>query len=124
MSKRTALLLLGLLGLLGCFLAMHSYFGTARGVVLLNAISMVLNLLLLFFWLHADEKETGYRRSRWLNVGIVLLAPVFFPYYLYRARPAGRRLRAFGFLVLALLAWLLLNVLGAVAGYFVFQPGY
>jgi len=118
------LLLLGLLAFVGAFLAMHSYFGTERGVVLLNAISIVLNLLLLFFWLHADGKETGYRRSKWLNVGIVMLVVVFFPYYLYRARPAGRRLRAFGFLFLAILAWFLLNVLGAAAGYFAFQPAY
>ena len=27
----------------------------------------------------------------WLNVGIVLLAAVFVPYYLYKTRPAGAR---------------------------------
>jgi hypothetical protein len=124
MGKRATLLLLGAVGLLGAFLAMHPYFGTRNGVILLNAASIVLSLLLLFFWLHADGKETGYRRSRWLNVGIVMLAAVFVPYYLYRARPAGRRLRAFGFLLLFVFAWLLLNVVGALIGYFVFQPGY
>lgn len=51
-------------------------------------------LLIGFRWLQLDARELDIRRPSWLNVGIVLLAAVFVPYYLYKTRPATRRLPA------------------------------
>jgi hypothetical protein len=51
-------------------------------------------LLLGFRWLHIDSRQLDIRRPLWLNIGIVLLAAVFVPYYLYKTRPEGARLSA------------------------------
>ncbi|GAA0714443.1 hypothetical protein [Dokdonella soli] len=51
-------------------------------------------LILGFRWLQLDAAELDIRRPTWLNVGIVLLAAVFVPYYLYKTRPANHRLPA------------------------------
>ena len=51
-------------------------------------------LLIGYRWLQIDAAELDIRRPTWLNVGIILLAAVFVPYYLYKTRPADRRLPA------------------------------
>ncbi len=51
-------------------------------------------LLIGFLWLQLDARELDIRRPNWLNVGIILLAAVFVPYYLYKTRPGPRRLPA------------------------------
>ncbi|TAH46573.1 MAG: hypothetical protein EYC71_03385 [Gammaproteobacteria bacterium] len=58
-------------------------------------IQLVGNVLLFIFgfrWLSADSAERDIRRPLWLNIGVILLAAVFVPYYLYKTRPAGGRL--------------------------------
>lgn len=58
-------------------------------------IQVTANIVLLvlgFRWLYADSAQLDIRRPAWLNVGIVLLAAVFVPYYFYKTRPEGRRL--------------------------------
>ena len=54
----------------------------------------VVALLVGFHWLNLDSFERGIRRPMWLDIGIVLLAAGFVPYYLYKTRPEGRRGRA------------------------------
>jgi amino acid transporter len=51
-------------------------------------------LVVCFLWLGLDSRQLDIRRPWWLNVGIVLFTSVFVPYYLYKTRPAGNRLRA------------------------------
>lgn len=51
-------------------------------------------LVIGFRWLTLDSAELDIRRPMWLNIGIVMAAAIFVPYYLYKTRPAGRRLRA------------------------------
>ncbi|MCB1574258.1 MAG: hypothetical protein KDI80_09780 [Xanthomonadales bacterium] len=57
-------------------------------------VQFVANLALLllgFRWLQIDSAELDIRRPLWLNIGIILLAAVFVPYYFYKTRPAGAR---------------------------------
>ena len=121
MGKRAALILLGLTAFAG---GVSSLAPWSREGQLMPAdwILMALGLLWLFFWLAADQRQLGYRRSPWMNVGIVLLAVVFVPVYLVRSRPAGRKLLAFGGFLLALLGWVLASVLGAFAALPLFAP--
>jgi hypothetical protein len=56
------------------------------------AVNLAL-LLLGFRWLQIDSQQLDIRRPLWLNFGIVLLAAVFVPYYFYKTRPAGARLK-------------------------------
>ena len=58
----------------------------------INWVYQTAMLLACFGWLHADARELDIRRPWWLNLGIILVPPLFVPYYLYKTRPPGRRL--------------------------------
>jgi hypothetical protein len=59
-----------------------------NAVTLLGSIAV---LVIGFRWLSLDSAELDIRRPLWLNVGIVMAAVIFVPYYLYKTRPKGRR---------------------------------
>lgn len=63
------------------------------GLMLAANISLI---VLGFRWLHLDALEMDIRRPPWLNVGIILAAAIFVPYYMYKTRRAGMRLTAIG----------------------------
>ena len=65
--------------------------GTGDRAFLVELLGAVVMLLIGFYWLHFDSRERGIRRPAWLDIGIVMLALVFVPYYLYKTRPAGGR---------------------------------
>jgi hypothetical protein len=71
-------------------------------------------LLLGFRWLQLDARELDIRRPTWLNIGIVLLAAVFVPYYLFKTRPPERRLLAIASFFGLVIACMLASALGAV----------
>jgi len=60
----------------------------------LTVIASIAMLVIGFRWLQLDSAQLDIRRPMWLNVGIVMAAAIFVPYYLYKTRPAGRRLPA------------------------------
>lgn len=70
-------------------------------------LTLCINFL-CFLWYRRDSDVTGYRRSPWLNVCVILLVFIGIPYYLLRSRPHGRKLIALakcvGFGVLMVLA--------------------
>jgi O-antigen/teichoic acid export membrane protein len=63
---------------------------------------------LCFLWYRRDSDERHYARSRWLNTGMVVLSVFAMPYYLWRSRPPGQKVRALlrcaGFALLMVLA--------------------
>ena len=71
-------------------------------------------LVLGFRWLQLDARELDIRRPMWLNVGIVLLAAVFVPYYLFKTRPPERRLVAIASFFGLVIACMLASAFGAV----------
>jgi len=81
------------------------------------ATTLVLSFL-CFYWYRLDSDEHGYRRNKWLNIGVVMFALVAVPYYLARSRAAGKKVRALlrfaGFALLQLVAAFIGGVAGAV----------
>ena len=66
--------------------------GPLQGGRLLAAVVGNATLLLIgFHWLHLDAEQLVIRRPAWLNIGIILVAVAFVPYYLFKTRPEGRR---------------------------------
>lgn len=55
----------------------------------------LVQLGLILAWVRFDSEERKVPRSTWLNVGIVCVAIVFVPLYLYRSRQPGERRSAF-----------------------------
>ena len=71
-------------------------------------------LVLGFRWLQLDSRELDIRRPLWLNVGIVLLAAVFVPYYLFKTRPPERRLAAIAAFFGLVFGCMLASAIGAL----------
>lgn len=78
-------------------------------------------VFLLFAWYRLDAQMAGYRRSVWLDIGVIALAIVALPYYFFRSRGAKRGLAATGLFLLGALTWSLLGLLGQYAVYYLWQ---
>ncbi len=72
-------------------------------------------MLFPFAWLLEDRKERGLPRSYWFNVGVVNLASVVVPVYLWRSRPRGKKALAVLGLIGVLFAGLLVTLGSAIA---------
>lgn len=72
-------------------------------------------MLFPFAWLLEDRKERGLPRSYWFNVGVVNLAGVVVPAYLWRSRPRGKKLLALLGLAGVLFAGLFIMLGSAIA---------
>ena len=81
----------------------------------LTFVGSLVMLIIGFRWLTLDSAELDIRRPMWLNVGIVMAAIIFVPYYLYKTRPAGRRLPAIASFFAIVLACALTSAIGAAA---------
>ena len=80
-------------------------------------VSIISVSVLIFGWVHFDAKERQYQKSKWLNVGVLALALIFVPVYLFRSRPKGQKLRALAGYVLALLGYAGFGYAGSLAAY-------
>lgn len=73
-----------------------------------------------YVWYYLDAQEHHFKRSVHMGVGVILLTLFAIPYYLFRSREAGARMRAIaryvGFVVLCMLTWLLSSVAAALVG--------
>ena len=96
-AQRKAATLVTMLGVALVFgvlnVALHPDAMQANAITGTQVVANVVLLLLGFRWLQIDSAQLDIRRPWWLNVGVVLLAIVFVPYYFYKTRPEGRRLR-------------------------------
>ena len=79
-------------------------------------------LIACFTWLQADSQQLDIRRPWWLNVGIILVTSVFVPYYLFKTRPAGRRLQPILAFFAILFSSAFVMVLGLVLGMSLSSP--
>jgi hypothetical protein len=106
-QKRILFVMLLLMVLDGFVDATYSANGRTQPLAWCIPLTLCFSFL-TFVWYRRDSDEHAYRRSRWLNIGIILLTPLTVPYYLLRSRPRGQKLRALlkcaGFAVLVVLA--------------------
>lgn len=84
---------LGMVALEGTLGATLGEEGRAPAASLL--IFTFIELALILAWVHFDSLERGFRRSAMLNIGIVAMALVFVPMYLYQSRKPEDRIKAF-----------------------------
>ena len=73
---------------------------------------------LVFLWYRLDSNQFGYRRSPWLNIGVIAVAIAALPYYFFRSRGFARGAMATGVMVLAVIGSLMLSAIGVYAVYF------
>ena len=113
-TKKILLMMLIVAALIG---AVGGYFDArgSREPAWWNLTSTVLLLTCIFAWYHADSNLHAYKRSKWLNGGMIAMAALAVPYYVVRRSERGTRLRA----LLRLLGFCVLLVLAATVGDFV-----
>jgi hypothetical protein len=88
----------------------------------INWVYQLAILFACFMWLQADSQQLDIRRPWWLNIGIVLVTSVFVPYYLFKTRPAGKRLQPILMYFAILFSSAFVMVLGLVIGMSVSAP--
>jgi hypothetical protein len=84
--QRVVLWIMLLLAATGLMDAGHADDAPARHL----AVGLVVSYL-CFQWYRGDSDARGYRRSRWLSMGVVALTAATIPYYLLRSRRDGER---------------------------------
>jgi formate hydrogenlyase subunit 4 len=72
----------------------------------------LISALLIFGWYRIDSSQRGYRRSPWLNVGVVLLALVALPVYFFRSRGAKGGLTATAIFLAGIIGYSVLGLAG------------
>ena len=82
---------------------------------------VLVGAFLIFAWYHADARQRGYRRPKWLDVGVILLAIVAMPYYFFRTRGFARGLLAITLGVLVVIGTSIATGVGKLATYFLLQ---
>ena len=75
----------------------------------------VLFLAGIFGWYVCDSDARGFSRSRWLNVGVILLSLLAVPYYLFASRGARGGFIALGKCIAFLVLLVGASMLGGLA---------
>ena len=116
--KTLVLSLMGLVSFLGGAIAQYyraRHLQPPSGV----PISLVLvSALLLFIWYRLDTDQRSYRRTYFLNLGIVALGVVALPYYFFRSRGAKGGLVAILLFILLLMGSFVLSYMGQYFTYY------
>ena len=91
------------------------WFAKAQGTSQIVAFWLPIIILsaLTFAWVHADSVERRYSRSRLLSVGIVGLAIVFIPVYLFKSRPSGAKAKSLIVFVVLFLFFIAISYAGS-----------
>jgi len=75
----------------------------------------VLFLVGIFSWYVCDSNSRGFPRSRWLNVGVILLSLLALPYYLFASRGTKGGFVALGKCLAFVVLLLAASMLGGLA---------
>ncbi|WP_332854843.1 hypothetical protein [Duganella sp. S19_KUP01_CR8] len=70
----------------------------------------------IFCWYRADSIQKEFKRTFWLNVGVVAVAPLAIPLYVFSSNEKGLRLRALGRVLGYSVLLFLMGVVGGVIG--------
>lgn len=82
---------------------------------------MFIAAFLTFLWYRTDTEELNYRRSLCLNVGIIALGILAFPYYFIRSRGLKKGFVFTLIFLMLVIGWSILQSVGAYLVYFTLQ---
>ena len=74
---------------------------------------LVAGISLMFIWYYFDSEQIQYERSILLNIGIITIGVIAFPYYFFKSRGLKKGLIYTGFLLLVIISWSAFDILGA-----------
>ena len=83
--KTVALILLGVISLVGPFVEMLLT-GQVEALSKFDLATTIVSIPLIFWWYHVDKREHGYQAGPLMNGGILAVAIVALPIYFVRTR--------------------------------------
>jgi hypothetical protein len=112
-SSRVLLFMLGLSVIYGGFIGFYEvvHREVPKPVDFIYTIGFV---ALTYVWYYLDSAERKFLRTRGLGAAVILASIVAVPYYLYRSREPGQKLKAQRNLLLFLIATAIASMAGAV----------
>ena len=114
-SKNWLVLALAIVALASGMIDQYFFPGVLMPIT--GVAATLLSALLLFGWYRIDTNQHAYKRSPFLDVGIILIALIAFPIDLFRSRGAKRG--AIGTAIF-LLAMLVYGIIGSIGQYIIF----
>ena len=118
MKTRTPILILMAVffgfGLLN--LALTGHYRSPNPWHLMEQLSVI---TLIYWWYYSDKTERHYQAGKWMNIGMIALAPVAIPIYLFRSRGAKSGAIATVVFAVTFLGFLASLVLGSVVAKYV-----
>lgn len=120
-DRKTAIVAVFVLSSLACGIA-GQYFWPGMPLSVADYAFAVLGSFLIFAWYRADAKQRGYRRPAWLDIGVILVAIVAMPYYLFRTRGFKRGLAGIALGLLLMMATGVLTGVGKLAIWYSLHP--
>lgn len=82
---------------------------------------MLIAVTLSFMWYYIDSEQIEYRRGKFLNIGIIALGIIAFPYYFFRSRGFRRGLIFTVLFIAVVIAWSALQTFGVYMVYYGIQ---
>ena len=79
-------------------------------------ISELLVSVIIFYWYRVDSIQKEFRRPFLLSVGVVAIAPLAIPLYVFQSNECGLRLRALGRMLGYFCLIILVSIIGEVTG--------
>ena len=82
---------------------------------------MLIDTALIFIWYRIDSTQRGYRRTPWLNIGVIGLSIIALPYYFFRSRGARGGFVALGLFFACVVLFGAIGTAGEYAIYYGLQ---
>lgn len=81
-----------------------------------SLLSTLIISVTIFWWYRVDSTQKAFERPVILSVGVVAIAPLAIPLYVYKSTAPGQRLRAFGRLLGYFCLLFLVSGIGVLIG--------
>lgn len=82
-------------------------------------VSGLIASIVIFCWYRIDSIQKGFKRTFWLSVGVIAIAPLAIPLYVAQSTERGLRLRAVGRVLGYFCILFVACVIGGVIGAFI-----
>jgi hypothetical protein len=88
---------------------------------LTDFLFMFIGVFWSFWWYYLDSEQIEFKRSMLLNIGIVAIGLLAFPYYFFRTRGFKTGLIYTSLFIVVVIAWSVLQSVGAQLVYYGMQ---
>lgn len=82
-------------------------------------VSGLIASIVIFSWYRIDSIQKGFKRTFWLSVGVIAIAPLAIPLYVVQSNESGFRMRAVGRVLGYFCLLFVACVIGGVIGAFI-----